>query len=166
MTIPVTVEHGIFLHHAEVLPKFPDDELIRRWILRVLRQECCQLQSLHIVFMDDESLLQINREHLNHDYYTDVITFPYQAKPVDAEIYISADRVFDNAQTYGVSSEEELLRVIVHGVLHSCGWTDDTEEARALMRLREDACLTLLPGMRYPAAPSSPSYAVFSASAI
>lgn len=139
-----TEEYGVFLHQEERVPELPDIEILTRWIEGILRQEGAFLQSVYYVFLDDEALLEINREHLQHDTYTDIITFPYANDPLEAEIYISAERVRANAVTYGVSFREELLRVMAHGLLHVCGWDDHSDPNAHLMRRREDACLVLM----------------------
>lgn len=90
----------------------------------------------------DEELWKMNVEHLQHDTYTDVITFSYSTeKTVSGEIYISADRAIENADMLNISSEEEILRYAVHGILHLCGMNDATEKERLAMRAKEDLYL-------------------------
>lgn len=87
-------------------------------------------------------MLEINRAYLNHDYYTDIITFPSEDFPVlSADIFISTDRVKENATTYGSSYTKELHRVIIHGLLHLCGYRDKTDDEADKMRAKEDAAL-------------------------
>ncbi len=97
----------------------------------------------NIVFMTDDELLEMNKEYLGHDYYTDIITFNYAEVPckIEAELYISIDRVKDNAQTNGVSMRDEMRRVIFHGMLHLAGYNDATKEEREGMRVLEDEYL-------------------------
>ncbi len=100
--------------------------------------------SLRIIFCSDEELLRINKEYLNHDYYTDIITFPFSGpseRLLDAEIYISVPRIQDNARTNSCSVQDELHRVIFHGVLHLCGYNDKTIEEQIIMRKQEDILL-------------------------
>jgi rRNA maturation RNase YbeY len=108
-----------------------------------------QLESLALsyVFCSDEYLLQINKEHLNHDFYTDIITFDLSEDPtskiIEGDIFISLDRVADNAKTESVSFTEELARVASHGLLHLIGFKDKTEEEAKEMRQNEEACLVI-----------------------
>lgn len=101
------------------------------------------LASLNYIFCTDKRLLEINRQYLKHDFYTDIITFPLSAPkmPVEAEIYISIDRVRENAKTLDVSFKTELHRVIFHGALHLCGYGDKTKGEKEKMRGKEDKYL-------------------------
>lgn len=96
---------------------------------------------LRYIFLTDKDLLAINQEYLDHDYYTDIITFDLSPNPeqLEADIYISIDRVRDNAKEYEVAFDEEILRVIFHGLLHLIGFDDNTEEEEKNMRLQEQA---------------------------
>lgn len=119
--------------------------LIRSFIGTLFKKEKKALAGINYVFCSDEYLLGINRSFLNHDYYTDIITFglsePGQA--VEAEIYISVDRVKDNAQQLGISFREEMLRVIFHGALHLCGYRDKKKSEISMMRDKENTYLRL-----------------------
>ena len=109
------------------------------WLEHVIRAEGFSLGSLEYVFCDDDFLLKLNQEFLNHDTLTDIITFDNNVgRTIHGEIYISTQRVIENSQEYGVSTENELARVVVHGVLHLCGFKDKTEEDSQKMRARED----------------------------
>ena len=118
---------------------------ISKWILRVLKQEGAKLSNLNIIFCSDDYLLGINRQYLNHDFYTDIITFDYSEKrDISGELYISIDRVKDNANSLGATFQQELNRVIIHGVLHLLGFKDKTSRQAKTIRKKEDECLALL----------------------
>ena len=115
------------------------------WYSRVANQEEKVLGDLTIIFCSDDYLLEVNREHLNHDYYTDIITFDYSVFPiVSGDLFISVDRVKENATDFNVSFEHELHRVIIHGFLHLCGYFDKTNEDELLMRSKENQALSLI----------------------
>ena len=101
-----------------------------------------QIGDIHIELMDDDVLLALNQKHLDHDHYTDVITFDYSTtKTVNCDIAVSTDRVTENATLEGVSVESELARVLIHGVLHCIGYSDKTTKDKQIMRKQEDEML-------------------------
>ena len=109
------------------------------WIIRVCDIEGIPLDRLAYTFCGDEELLNMNRQFLDHDYYTDILTFPHGSDDsVTGEIFISVDRVQENAKRFSVNAETELRRVIIHGVLHLCGHEDATEQERKRMRELEN----------------------------
>jgi rRNA maturation RNase YbeY len=126
---------GFSLEHKKTL---------RKWIHQVIQAEGKAYHTILITFYDDPGLLEINRKFLNHDDLTDIITFPYSANPIQAEIFISVDRVKENAAKFETTFENELHRVMVHGVLHMCGYSDKTNAQRQQMREKEDSSLDLL----------------------
>jgi rRNA maturation RNase YbeY len=138
-------EPGIFFTAHDVDFELDHTSIITSWIMNACVQEGYTLQRLDFVFCSDEFLLQINKEHLQHDYYTDIITFPLQRDPIIAEIYISIDRVKENALSMQTSFSDELHRVMIHGVLHLCGYDDHREEDIKIMRAKEGHYLKLLP---------------------
>lgn len=114
------------------------------WIINVLASRELAPGELQFIFVSDEALLEMNRQYLDHDYYTDILTFENDTEEgVSGDIFISVDRVSDNAATYGVSFEEELARVMIHGVLHLIGYGDQTEKEKELMRREENACMQM-----------------------
>jgi len=118
---------------------------IRAFIETLFRKEKKALEGITYVFCSDEYLLDINRRFLQHDYYTDIITFGLSApgEPVEAEIYISTERVKENAGQLNLGFKEEMLRVIFHGALHLCGYRDKKKAEIALMREKEDHYLRM-----------------------
>lgn len=115
-----------------------------RWIQQIIITENKQEGEINYVFCDDEYLLDINQKYLNHDYYTDIISFDYSvANELHGDIFISIDRVRENANEFKVSFHNELLRVMAHGVLHYCGYKDKTDEESALMRTKENESILL-----------------------
>lgn len=118
---------------------------LKEFIQSIFKKEKNKLASLTYVFCSDEYLLQINRDFLHHDFYTDIITFGLSEPgyPIEAEVYISLDRVKDNAKIHGATYTEEILRVIFHGALHLCGYGDKKKREITLMREKEDHYLRL-----------------------
>ena len=116
------------------------------WILAIAHLYGRGIQELNYVFCSDEYLHKINVEHLNHDTFTDIITFPLHEEGMDllSDIFISVDRIKENAQLLRVTFEEELHRVMIHGVLHMCGLGDKTDEEKVLMRDAENNALKVL----------------------
>jgi len=129
---------------------FLNKDKIRNWIHLVLTKHNKKTGELSYVFCSDEELLDINRKFLNHDYYTDIITFQTSegTDSVSGEMYISVDRVVDNANTLGCSVEEEAHRVIIHGVLHLIGYKDKTDSDAAEMRKWENDSLSILNNLK------------------
>ena len=130
--------------------KMPD---IRRrqttaWIRKVAAMHGRKVGEIGYMFVDDERILEVNREYLGHDYYTDIITFDYdEGEVINGDLVISVDTVRSNAAKYGKSYAEELHRVIIHGVLHLCGINDKGPGEREIMEAEEDKALTLLRSM-------------------
>ena len=121
-----------------------NEEVIATWISNVIKSESKKEGEINYIFCDDEYLLQINQEHLQHDYYTDIISFDYSVgNEINGDMFISVDRVKENAQDFNVTFEDELKRVIVHGVLHYCGYKDKSESDELFMRSKEDEKLAM-----------------------
>lgn len=135
----------IHFSNNEITFNLKNKTKLKDWIKTVIEKEKLTLGELSYVFCDDESLLKMNQQFLDHNTYTDIITFDYrEAKIVNGEIYISIERVRDNATTYKTTFENELHRVMIHGVLHICGYKDKTKAAKELMRKMEDSSLKKL----------------------
>lgn len=120
---------------------------LKEWINKTAEQREKKIGNISYIFCSDDELLQINNQYLKHDYYTDVITFDYSEGAVlNGDIFISVDRVRDNAKQVGVTFEEELYRVMIHGVLHLSGVNDKTKQQAKQMRKAEEDSLKLLFG--------------------
>jgi probable rRNA maturation factor len=116
-----------------------NEEAIANWICKVITSENKTEGEINYIFCDDEYLHKINVEHLNHDTLTDIISFDYtMGNEISGDMFISVERVKDNAVDFNVSFEEELKRVMAHGILHYCGYKDKTEADALLMRTKED----------------------------
>jgi len=136
----------IFFHSADkASSQLLHKTKLKLQIEQLFKKERVLLDSLTYVFCSDEYLLKINREFLKHDFYTDIISFDLSEKPVGVigEIYISLDRVKENAAGLGTSFSEELLRVLFHGALHLCGYRDKKKAEITEMRKKEEQYLRL-----------------------
>ena len=117
---------------------------IKNWISKVIQSENKTTGEISYIFCNDDYLLKLNQEHLNHDTLTDIISFDYTlGNELSGDIFISVERVQDNANDYKVTFENELLRVMAHGVLHYCGYKDKTEKDEAIMRVKEEEKLQM-----------------------
>ncbi|MEM8525956.1 MAG: rRNA maturation RNase YbeY [Bacteroidota bacterium] len=124
--------------------ELPQEEQRMQWVRAVIQCENCTLKVINYIFCSDDYLHKINVEYLQHDTLTDIITFPYDEPPIiHSDIFISIDRVRENAKEHQVSFEQELNRVLIHGVLHLCGYKDKGEQEEKLMRQKEDEMLAL-----------------------
>lgn len=135
----------IRFYNADIAFSLKKKTVLQKFILQQFKKESGFSLSLNCVFCSDEYLLNVNRDFLQHDYYTDIITFPLEQTKTrtTAELYISIDRVRDNAETQNVTFEDELHRVIFHGALHLCGFGDKTSAEEKLMRKKENEWLAL-----------------------
>lgn len=124
--------------------KAPQPKNLEAWILQIIEREGHTLGEVTYVFCDDPQLHKINLEYLHHDTFTDIISFDYTVgKQINSEIFISTDRVKENAITFGVPFEKELLRVLIHGIFHCIGYKDGTALEKEKMRQKEDEAITL-----------------------
>jgi probable rRNA maturation factor len=135
---------GIDFFHEEI--EMPDIQLDKasKWINKVIEIETFTTGDVSIIFCIDSYILEINREYLNHDYFTDIITFDYSSdKVISGDLFISVDTVSRNSIDYGTVFSNELLRVIIHGILHLLGYKDKTRNDIAVMRQKENEYLNL-----------------------
>ena len=131
-------------YYSNEIPGLPLDSLVNTLPVLV-ETEGCDLGEITIIFCTDEELLELNKQHLSHDYFTDIITFNYNdGKMLSGDLFVSTDRILDNAKQLNVPFMEELHRVCYHGVLHLVGYNDKTAEECLVMRAKENFYLTKL----------------------
>ena len=141
---------AIFFHFEEFKPfALPEKEIVKS-LLALAAAEEGEISEINYIFCTDEFLLEINKQYLNHDYYTDIITFDYTDSMIAGDIYISLDRVFDNSDSFKTDRSQELCRVMAHGLLHLLGYKDKTDAEQELMTAKEDAYLSLFPSFNVP----------------
>ena len=136
---------SIYFHSEDIVfPKIKKTPL-KNWIKQVVQKEQNTVGDINIIFTSDNHLLKINKEFLNHDYFTDVITFDYTEKlKISGDIFISIDRVCDNAKSLNISTTHELNRIIIHGILHLLGYKDKNSVDKLVMTNKENTYLELL----------------------
>jgi len=131
-----------FFHEGDFRLSFSDD--YSYWISRVMETEGAHLGNINYIFCEDEYLLKINQKHLNHNTFTDIITFDYsKGQVISGDIFISIDRVKENADIFNKTFQEELLRVMAHGILHLLGYNDKTNDEVLVMRNKEEEKIKL-----------------------
>lgn len=132
--------YSVYFSYADKQLHYTPKTTLKQFVKEIFIQEKVSLNSLTYIFCSDEYLLNINKEFLNHHYYTDIITFCLSAKgdAVEAEAYISVERLKDNAQSLSVSFKEEVERVVFHGALHLCGYKDKRKKDIAIIRQKEN----------------------------
>ena len=122
-----------------------NETIFEQWIKETIKNEGCSLGDINYIFCDDDYLHKINVEFLDHDTLTDIISFDYSVgKQLHGDIYISVERVEDNAKDFKVDFDVELSRVIIHGILHYCGYKDKTDEDAKVMRAKEEQYMKVL----------------------
>ncbi len=131
----------IFFHTENISFELEHLPEITDWIKDSIKIENKLLKNINYIFCSDEYLYNINMEYLQHNTYTDIITFPYSYEPIESDIFISIDRIKDNAKELNVSFLDELHRVIIHGALHLIGFDDKSEAAQVLMTQKENEYL-------------------------
>lgn len=131
-------------YHYETTFRLKGAKDYNRWLENVVHSEGSYLGDIDFIFTSDTTLLEMNQQYLKHDYYTDIITFDYSVdKRISGDVFISIDRVSENAAHFKVGLMEEVRRVMVHGVLHLMGYSDDTEKNKEEMRVMEDKKIKL-----------------------
>lgn len=130
------------------MPEFSQD-LLSNWIVKVALNHACNVGELCYIFCSDDYILQVNKDSLNHDYYTDIITFDYSELPiVSGDMFVSLDTVKSNSDLFVQAYSDELMRVVIHGVLHLCGINDKSDDEALQMRKAEEEALLLLKEMK------------------
>jgi len=137
----------ISFHFEDIQFDLLHPQLVIQWLYYTIESENQTLSFLNYIFCNDEYLHSLNVRYLNHDTLTDVITFPYSSKQIEGDIFISIDRIKDNAKAFNVSFSDELHRVMVHGLLHLLGFGDKNDAEKVLMRKKENQYLQALSGM-------------------
>ncbi len=130
-----------FFENIEKIEILPNTS---KWLEKIIISEEKKIGEINYIFCDDAYLLKVNQDYLQHDYYTDIITFDYvKGKTISGDIFVSLPRISENASILSKNFEDEFHRVLAHGILHLCGYKDKTEEEISLMRSKEDFYLSL-----------------------
>ena len=136
--------NNISFNNEGVSTKTPSKRLLKAWIKEFVSNHGKKIGELAFIFCSDEKILEVNQNFLQHDYYTDIITFDYcEGEIVSGDIFISVERVSENATSHKVEYKEELLRVLAHGVLHLIGFQDKSPKKKKEMTENEDLCISL-----------------------
>ncbi len=134
-------------NHDSCTYRFENRRVINKWLKEAAQSEGYHLGEVNVIFCSGKRLLEINREFLQHDYFTDIITFDYsdlEEGYISGDLFIDIETVADNAHQYGATPLEEMHRILVHGIMHLCGQGDKTPETAAQMRSKEDKYLAVL----------------------
>ncbi len=138
----------ITFNNQDITFTLKNKTILKKWINIVIEKKKRKSGAVNFIFCSDDFLLDINKKYLNHDTLTDIITFDYSKenaqKAISGDIFISVDRIKENAQKFSKTLENELHRVMIHGVLHLLGYTDKTKSSKAEMTKQEDLCLEVL----------------------
>ena len=135
---------NIFFHTEDISFALDSEKKTSTWLVKLIERHNKKLGELNYIFCSDDYLLKMNQEHLNHDYFTDIITFDYCHNDViSGDLFISVDRTKENAKTFGKTESNELNRVIAHGLLHLLGFSDKTAEDIVEMRSMEEEALNM-----------------------
>jgi probable rRNA maturation factor len=138
----------ISLHQEDIKYNLKSKNILKKWIVSAIEKKGRKAGDINFIFCSDEHLLGINKQFLEHDTYTDIVTFDYSKedpkKAISGEIFISIERVEENAKKFSKSFEDELHRVMIHGILHLLGYKDKTKNAKEEMTVEEDRALKKL----------------------
>jgi rRNA maturation RNase YbeY len=141
----------ITFHTEDIVFTMKNKTRIKKWITQTIELKKRKAGVINFVFCSDSYLLEINKQYLKHDTFTDIITFDYSKEvkniPLSGDIFISIERIQENAATFSKTAENELHRVIIHGILHLLGYKDKTKDAKEQMTKQENACLRMLEKM-------------------
>jgi probable rRNA maturation factor len=141
----------ITFHTEDIVFTLKNKARIKKWIIQTIEMKKRKAGAINFIFCSDSYLLSINEQYLNHHTFTDIITFDYSKDlkniPLSGDVFISIDRIQENAVTFSKTVENELHRVIIHGILHLLGYKDKTKDAKEQMTKQENACLKLLEKM-------------------
>jgi len=139
----------VYFHTEDTDFSLEEEDLYERWIDTAIKNKGKESGQINVIFTSNRFLLEKNKQYLNHNYFTDVITFEYNEEEfISGDVFISVDQVRENSLYYSVSFTNELERVIIHGVLHLLGLKDSNEEEKRIMRKKEDEGLEVLKSMR------------------
>lgn len=134
----------IRFHCEDISYTLPNKIATRNWLLQLIKNEGFKSSDINFIFTSDGHLLEVNKKYLNHDYFTDIITFDYgENKTVSGDVFMSLDRISDNAKSFNTSQIDETHRVLAHGTLHLCGYKDKTKQDKEQMTAKEDYYLSL-----------------------
>jgi probable rRNA maturation factor len=140
---------AVLFHDEKIHSNLKRRRDLKNWIKKILELEGSALGDINIILTSDKNLRDINVKYLSRDYYTDIITFDYSGEAyISGDLYISLDRVRENAKTYKEDEQRELWRVMAHGVLHLLGYGDSGEQEKILMRDKENFYLDLIPSFK------------------
>jgi len=138
----------ITFNNEDIAFTLKNKTILKKWISSVIQQKKRKPGDINFIFCSDDFLLEVNKKYLNHNTLTDIITFDYSKEDpkqaISGDIFISIDRIKENAKKFSKTYENELHRVMIHGVLHLLGYTDKTKSSKAEMTRQEDACLKLI----------------------
>lgn len=141
---------NIHFHNEDNKYTLREKTKIKQWLVNAAKKEGYNIEELNYIFCSDEYVLQVNQQFLNHNYYTDIITFDNadkeqkKQKQLVSDIFISIDRCKENAKEYKITTTQELHRLLIHGLLHLCGYKDKTKATKQVMTIKEDSYLAKL----------------------